>query len=99
MHDVNYIGIDLIGGEADIQPNPALRAPRDLRRKPRRALPRSHRRNRRGHLRGWRARYHRGRQHRRGCDYGISVGAEDNGVDAERIHTRNNIAKNNRKAG
>ncbi|MCX8072789.1 MAG: right-handed parallel beta-helix repeat-containing protein [Candidatus Binatia bacterium] len=102
VHDVNNIGIDLIGGETDIQPDPQLVA--------RNGLVQGNRveRAREGgpagngfaaciYIDGGRDVVVE-RNVARGCDLGIEVGAENRGIVASGNIVRNNFISGNRLA-
>jgi cysteine-rich repeat protein len=101
VRDVNNIGIDFIGGETDIQPNPALVA--------RNGLVRGNvvRRARSSYEDGFAAGIYvdGGRDiviennDVSECDLGIEVGAENAGLVTEGIIVRNNLIHRNDKVG
>lgn len=101
VRDVNNIGIDAIGGERDIQSDPALVARSGVIRGNRVERARSR------HGGGFAAGIYvdGGRDILvenntvTGCDVGIEVGAENPGITARGIVVRNNVVFRNEKAG
>ena len=101
VRDVNNIGIDMIGGETDIQPNPALVARNGLVRGNTVLRARS------SYGGGFAAGiYVDGGRNIviennlvRECDLGLEIGAENSGTVATGIVVRNNVLASNDKAG
>lgn len=101
VRDVNNIAIDMIGGETDIQPNPALVARNGIVR--------------RNHVIAASSNYEGGYAAGiyvdggrditiegnlvEGCDLGIEIGAENTGIVTSNVVVRNNQVSLNEKAG
>ncbi|NJL27094.1 MAG: hypothetical protein HC897_04015 [Thermoanaerobaculia bacterium] len=101
VRDVNNIGIDMIGGETDIQPNPALVARNGIVR---RNVVLAANSNYEGgyaagiYVDGGRDIVIEG-NHVEGCDLGIEIGAENAGLVTSNVIVRNNQVSLNEKAG
>ena len=101
VHDVNNIGIDLIGGETDIQPDPTLVARNGVVRGNR--VERANEKGGHGFAGGIYVDGGRDilieRNEVAESDLGIEVGAENAGTDALRITVRSNVLHHNERAG